>query len=205
MALLSNDEKDRLARYHFESDRNLFAVAHALVRLGLSRHSQVDPGDWQFRLGSYGRPEIAAPGSQLRFSLSHTRGLAVCAVTLNWDIGVDVEETSQGSPIEIADRYFSSREVCDLREIPACRRRRRFFEYWTLKESYSKARGMGLSLPPDRFWFRRDSKQVWRIEFGAEVDDDPTRWHFWSWQIGVLHQLALALGKNLPNTNIEAG
>jgi len=76
MGLLSDEERQRLTRFHFERDRVLFLVAHALLRITLSRYANIDPRAWQFRTGSYGRPEIADPRSRLRFSLSHTRGLA---------------------------------------------------------------------------------------------------------------------------------
>ncbi len=92
-SLLSRNEADRRNRYRFETDRRLFLVSHALLRLGLSRYVDVAPTGWRFVQNGYGKPEIAQPRTDppLRFNLSHTRGMAALAVTLGREIGVDVE------------------------------------------------------------------------------------------------------------------
>jgi 4'-phosphopantetheinyl transferase len=192
-ALLSEDERERMTHFRLGADRRLFLLGHALVRLALSRHSDVDPRDWRFCLGPYGRPEIATPPSRLRFTLSHTRGLAACAVVRDQDIGLDVEDTSCGDAIDVAKHVLSPREIRDYLTEPAAVQPRRFLEYWTLKEAYMKARGFGLSLPFDRFSFYRDRRGGWRIAFAPSFDDDPRRWWFRSWRIGSLHQAALAV------------
>ena len=102
------------------------------------------------RLERVGKPTIAHPKdiAPLSFNLSHTERLIVCLVALDREVGVDAEDTERaGETVEVADRFFSPTEVAALRALPAQSRRRRFFQYWTLKEAYIKARGMGLSLP----------------------------------------------------------
>lgn len=194
LALLSDDERARLVRFRCERDRLLFLVAHALLRITLSRHSNVAPDVWRFCTGSHGRPEIAHPVSRLRFSLSHTPGLAACAVILDHDIGVDVEDLSRGAAIDVAERFFSPREVRDLLETSIASRPHRFLECWTLKEAYVKARGLGLSLPLDRFSVYNSSRGEWRISFEPPLNDDPARWWLWSSRVGTNHQAALAIG-----------
>src|SRR5690606_33310169 len=104
-------------------------------------------------------PDLA-PGQTdvpLVFNLSHTDGLIACAVSRGREVGVDVEWLDRrGGDIDVADRFFSRYEVQALYAQPPERRRDRFFRYWTLKESYIKARGMGLALPLDRFSFELD-------------------------------------------------
>src|SRR3954469_18866541 len=80
-ALLDAEEEERAARFHFDVDRRMYVGAHALLRRALSRHAPFEPASWRFVTRSHGRPEIAAPASRLRFSLSHTRRLVACAVT----------------------------------------------------------------------------------------------------------------------------
>lgn len=201
MALLSNDETQRLARLRFEPDRQLFLVAHALLRAVLSRHEGIDPRAWHFCTGVHGRPEISAPPSRLRFTLTHTRGLAACAVTLDRDIGFDVQHISNDRSIDLAGRVFSPRELHDLRSAPSAVRAVRFFEYWTLKEAYLKARGAGLTLPLDSFSFDRDAQGEWRIAFTTSADNDLGRWKFWSWRVGARHQAALAVSTDAPSLN----
>jgi 4'-phosphopantetheinyl transferase len=193
-SLLSEPEKRRLERFRFEPDRVMFLVARALVRLTLSRCADVRPEAWRFRTGTHGRPEISHPPSRLRFSLSHTKGLAACAVILERDIGLDVEALSREPAIELARRFFSAREADQLARTPIDGRATRFLEYWTLKEAYVKARGLGLSLPLDRFSVYNTTHNTWGISFEAPLNDDPARWWLRSFRVGATHQAALAIG-----------
>jgi 4'-phosphopantetheinyl transferase len=194
LVLLSDDEKGRLTRLRFEPDRAMYLVAHGLLRLTLSRCSGVAPEAWQFRRGSHGRPEIAHPASRLRFSLSHTRGLAACAVVLDREVGVDVEDLSRDPATGVAERFFSPLEADDVLNAPAGTRGIRFLEYWTLKEAYAKARGLGLSLPLNRFSVYNTTGNTWAISFEPPLNDDPARWWLRSFRIGETHQAALAIG-----------
>jgi len=193
--VLSACEMERFQRFRLDRDRQLFLVAHALLRSTLSLYADVEPAAWQFRAGSHARPEIVAPRVPLRFSLAHTSGMAACAVTLEHDIGIDVEEISGDARMEVADRCFSLAELADLGRVSADRRAARFFEYWTLKEAYLKARGVGLSVPLDGFSLRQDVDNSWRIIFESPMNDDPARWSFWSRRVGESHQAALAVSR----------
>ena len=192
LALLSQDERDRLHRLRFDADRAAFLVAHGLLRIALSRYAPVSPQQWTFRADPYGLPSIATPASTLCFSLSHTRGLVACALVHGRSVGVDVEDASRAAPLEVAERYFAAAELGDLRTAPPGERARRFFEYWTLKEAYAKARGLGLALPFDRFEFRREARGTWRIGFAPTPLDDPSDWWFQTWSTPT-HQGAVAL------------
>ncbi len=122
----------------------------------LSRYADVAPRDWPFRIDEHGRPELAARPAgtpDLRFNVSHTNGLVACAVTVGREVGVDVEHTGRRLVHDVAERFFSPREVADLRACPAADQPVVFFDYWTLKESYIKARGLGLALPLRQFSF----------------------------------------------------
>jgi 4'-phosphopantetheinyl transferase len=159
----------------------LFLATRALVRTVLSSYAAVAPADWRFTTGEHGKPRVADPavGPPIHFNLANTPGLVVCAVSLVHElIGVDVERIDR--EVEIAglvERYFSPAEVRALLALPASERSRRFFAYWTLKESYIKARGLGLALPLDRFSFLVDDNAI-SVVFDARVADDATRWRF---------------------------
>jgi 4'-phosphopantetheinyl transferase len=196
VALLSNEERERLVRFRFESDRLLFLISRALVRITLSRHEDVQPEAWRFQVGSHGRPEIALPRSRLRFSLSRRRGLAACAVVLDRDIGLDVEYVSN-LPIDVVEHFFSPRERFDLNSNPLEARKGLFFEYWTLKEAYIKARGLGLSLPMDQFSLVKGVDDRWRVVSDSQLPDESERWLFWSWRMGSDHQMALAIDQTV--------
>jgi 4'-phosphopantetheinyl transferase len=145
--LLSFEEKQREVRFHFEKDRTRYLVTRALVRSVLSRYEVVDPADWVFLSNAYGRPEIdvsMAQGRDLCFSVSHTAGLIVLGVTRGRALGVDVENLrSLEGLVDIAKQVFATTELAELADLPAERQLDRFFQYWTLKEAYIKARGTG--------------------------------------------------------------
>jgi 4'-phosphopantetheinyl transferase len=156
-ALMSADEHERMARFAFERDRRAFVMTRALVRTTLSRYASIAAADWRFIANVHGRPEILdrPPGvPDLRFNLSHTDGLIACAVTVGRDIGVDVEHTGRHLTHDVAARHFAPSEVAALNALSAGDQQKVFFDYWTLKESYIKARGFGLALPLSDFAFK---------------------------------------------------
>lgn len=176
LATLSDEERERQRRFVFERDRKRFLVSHALVRHALSRYAPVAPGDWQFELNPYGRPSIREPAAwrSLQFNLSHTEGRAVVAVAWEMEIGVDVESTTRERDFgEIAERFFSPLEIAQLKSRPEA-----FFDFWTLKEAYIKARGMGLSIPLDSFSIVLENPEQPRILFHEGCPDSAARWRF---------------------------
>jgi len=149
------------------------------------------PEQWTFSTNHYGRPEISPPG-RLRFNLSHTRGLAAVLVALEVDCGVDVEQRRQMRDLfGRATHVFSAAEVDSLRPLSTEGQHERFFDYWTLKESYIKARGMGLSLPLQQFTFSLN--QGITISFDPRMKDDPARWQFERFAPTPDHAMAVAL------------
>jgi len=193
--LMSPDETLKCRRLHFARHRHICLVTRALVRTVLSKYADVDPGAWTFEHNEHGKPEIAAGRCDLplRFNLSHTRGLVACAVALRREVGVDVEWLGRTArTIEVADRYFSPTEVRDLHAAPAGEQRDRFFRYWTLKESYIKARGVGLALPLGQFSFHIDSDPI-RISFDPDPEDDPKSWRFELFRPSSEHLMAAAV------------
>lgn len=194
-ALLDAEEIERRGRFHFERDQRAYAVSHALLRTTLSHYAPVAAADWRFVAGPHGRPEIASPVefTDLRFNLSHTRGAALVGVVRRHDVGVDLESIERANDGDaLAERYFSPQEVGDLRALSDERRREAFFEYWTLKEAYVKARGLGLYLPLDRFSFSFDDRAI-RIACEPELGDEPHRWRFVKWRPGPTFQAAAAV------------
>jgi len=197
---LSADETARYERFKFDRDRHTYLMTHALGRSVLSRYVAVSPEEWQFSKGQFGRPEIASPALDrpLRFNLSRTRGMVVCAVA--WDrfgtreLGVDVENLERANlGLELISRYFAQPEIEVLHQLPEEQQRRRFFDYWTLKEAYLKARGWGLSAPLDKFWFNLEPDQAPRVAFDDSLADDPASWQFNQYTPTPQHLIALAV------------
>ncbi|WP_437302746.1 4'-phosphopantetheinyl transferase family protein [Sorangium sp. So ce388] len=205
--LMAPDEATQQARFLFANNRHEYLLTRALVRTVLSKYAPVAPEAWTFVRNEFGRPSIAGPAGvpPLRFNLSNTQGLIACLVALDRDVGVDVEDTERSnSAMDIADRFFSPAEVRALRAQPSGRQGERFFEYWTLKESYIKARGMGLAIPLDHFSFHLDDGPEIGISFDPRLEDDRAAWQFALYRPSPRHMMAAAVRKGAdPPLSIE--
>lgn len=193
--LLVEEERQKEMRFHFARDRHRYLITRALVRTMLSRYAAVAPQDWRFIEDAYGRPQIVNDDDAARrisFNISHTRRLVVLGVTSARALGVDTEDVRERhAELQIADHYFSPAEVAQLRATPPESQQTRFFEYWTLKESYIKARGLGLSLPLQQFSFDLSQREDVRIGFHEPLEDEPSRWSFWQLQVDGGHYVAV--------------
>ena len=151
---LATDELSRAERFYFEKDRKRFVVARGLLRAILSRYLSIEASQLRFCYSPYGKPALATtPGQDvLSFNVSHSHGLALYAVTRGREIGIDLERVRADLDCEqIAARFFSPRENAVLRALPTELKSKAYFNCWTRKEAYIKARGGGLSLPLDQF------------------------------------------------------
>jgi 4'-phosphopantetheinyl transferase len=150
---LSEDEIARADRFYFEKDRDRFIVARGTLRAILGRYLKRSPHELRFRYSAYGKPSLDDDdGAWLRFNVSHSHELGLIAVTCGREVGVDIEWIRPDVATEqIAERFFSTHEVAALRALPADRQTEAFFNCWTRKEAYIKARGEGLSFPLDKF------------------------------------------------------
>lgn len=203
-ALLDADEHERYERYRVDGAREEFLVGKALVRTTLSRYRPVAPESWRFTANRYGRPDISGGDDDgLTFNLSHTRGLAALAVARHCDLGVDVETVGRESAVrDLAGRYFAPAEATYVRAADGPALHERFFAFWTLKEAYIKARGMGLALPLDGFSFDLTGSAP-TIGFAPSCPDDPARWTFLRRRMSAEHRLALAVSPANPAVPIR--
>jgi 4'-phosphopantetheinyl transferase len=184
--LLNAEEREQEPRFYFERDRRRYLITRALVRTVLSRYTSIHPREWIFSANSYGRPEIAnaeARDASLSINISHTHSLIILGVTKGRALGVDVENFRERDvSMDVAERYFAPQEVATLNAAPLHEQQYRFFEYWTFKESYIKARGMGLSLSLDKFSFYYPGDSEVGIEIDPELADTSARWQFWQFR-----------------------
>ena len=151
---LIGNEVTRADRFCFERDCTRFTVAPGVLRAILGRYLHRDPACLRFRYNRFGKPEIdiAQGAVSLCFNMSHSADLALYAVALGREVGVDVEEVRDGVEYApIAAYAFSPNENEALRMLTPHQRTAGFFNCWTRKEAYIKARGMGLSLPLNQF------------------------------------------------------
>jgi len=152
--LLAADEQRRAESFHFDRDRSHYIVARGILRNILGLYVRQPPDSLRFSYTPFGKPDLHDAGSfeTLRFNLSHAGAVVLYAVTRDREVGIDVEYVRADMDCEeIAEHFFSQREVETLRALPPDLQSRAFFNCWTRKEAYIKARGEGLSLPLDEF------------------------------------------------------
>jgi 4'-phosphopantetheinyl transferase len=154
LQVLDAEERTRGEEFHRASDRAKYVSAHAALRIVLAHYAGCDPHDLCFHPGEYGKPAIDRSRElpDIRFNLSHSGDLAAIAVTEALEVGIDIERIEPArANTAVAKRFFSDREVSDLMKLREEERTLGFFNCWTRKEAYIKARGEGLSLPLDCF------------------------------------------------------
>ena len=206
---LAPDERARYERYVPAQARHEFLVTRVLCRKVLAELLGEAPESLAFDVGAYGKPALRVGGREgetLAFNLSNTNGLVACAVARSralpggraLEIGVDVENMDRKTEtLSVADRFFSRSEVDALFALPSHAQQRRFFELWTLKEAYIKARGLGLAIPLGSFSFSLELPGAPRIGFDATLEDDPEAWWFEQAFPSSTHALALAVRRSV--------
>lgn len=197
--ILAADERSAARRFRRATDRQHFVISRALVRLVLSNHFPIPAGDWRFDRDSNGKPSIVAPASlpPVRFSLSRTQGLVACLISLSAEAAVDVEKIEYNQDLAlVARQVLSLDEQRALSVLSGRDWTTRFFDHWTLKEAYAKARGLGLSLPLNDIGFELKPDNTIRAHFASRLSDDPSAWVFWRRHLSPQHTISVAAKKD---------
>ncbi|MEE9452495.1 MAG: 4'-phosphopantetheinyl transferase superfamily protein [Gammaproteobacteria bacterium] len=154
-ALLSEDERQRAQRFYFAKHRRRFTMARAGLRKILSHYLPAPPENVHFSYGQHGKPAVDCSQSDLdvRFNVSHSHEMALYAITVAVEIGIDIEKisTRKFSYQELAQRYFAEDECTQLLSLAKSQQESAFFHIWTQKEAFIKALGQGLAYPLDKF------------------------------------------------------
>ena len=195
LAWLQAKEIVRYERLVQQRHRLEFLLGKWLTRICLSEYTGLAMGDWQFTYNAYGKPQpreglgVQAP----YFNLSHSHGCAVLAVGRTPELGVDIEFTGRKRRVaQIAHRYFAEEEIQALLALPHSDQLSRFYELWSLKEAYIKARGLGLAIPLRSFAYSFSPE---RLELNEMSRSSAAQWRWQTWQLytGQLYALALAV------------
>ena len=155
--LLSDDELRRSARLP-ERFGSRFVAGRAFLRRVVSSYVGRHPSEVQFGYGPQGKPELIGDPATLRFSLSHSRGLAVCAIAPRRAIGVDVEAVTDTLFLDrISKRFFAPDECAALANAEGPRERNRVFALaWTKREAALKMLELPLATPREQLAIDRE-------------------------------------------------
>lgn len=169
-ARLSRDEQERADRFKFAQDRRRYVVAHVALRAILAAYLKVSAENLQFGEGQYGKPRLAGAVSEsaFEFNLAHSHERALIAVGQARVVGVDIEFVKRDFAFhDVANHFFTKREVVALTALPQPLQRQGFYKCWTSKEALLKAKGVGLTGALDEVKIICDAGN--RVEIKAAV------------------------------------
>jgi 4'-phosphopantetheinyl transferase len=196
-AILSQVELDRNQRFRFAKDRHRDLISRALLRTELGKVLSLPADAIELEAGTHGKPQLTSTlqstGEPLTFNVSHAGDWVILALS-SQPVGIDIEYTPRNNDVmAVAGRYFYGAELKELQAFSPDEQRERFFDYWTLKEAYIKARGEGISLGLANFGFSIASANAIRISMKPCLNDCPDDWQFWSLTLENDYRLGLAL------------
>ncbi|MBU5488602.1 4'-phosphopantetheinyl transferase superfamily protein [Clostridium sp. MSJ-8] len=166
LKLISKEKLDKINRYRFREDYLRSLYGDILVRFEIIKQLGIANSDIKFTLNKYGKPYIEGYNN-LFFNISHSEDWVICAIS-DEEVGVDIEKIEK-APVEVAEHYFHSREYKLIRSKASEEVDEYFYKMWTLKESYIKWIGKGLSKQLDSFSINEDINNEFYIEENKEL------------------------------------
>lgn len=130
-------ERDRATRFRFPDVQRRWIAGRAVLRRLLERYTGIPAAEMCFARGEFGKPYLA--GSRVYFNMSDSGDVALYAVTLDAEIGVDVERIRAIDGANISRRFLPEPEAAAVLADPES-----FFRVWTRREAYLKCIGVGL-------------------------------------------------------------
>jgi 4'-phosphopantetheinyl transferase len=151
--ILSTDERTRADRFRAVGDRARFVAARGALRRILARYTGERPEHLLFSYGRWGKPRLEPAGraKRMEFNVSHSGQIVLIAFASGRRLGVDVEKILPVAENDerLSRSWLSELELSEMSTMDAPARTRAFYSLWTRREAYLKARGEGLSLPPE--------------------------------------------------------
>ncbi len=193
LSKISEEEQQQYRKFYFDKDRRLYLLSHALLRMAIAHYCDCSVHEISFGKNKYGKPFLLND-SQLRFNLSHSNKATAIALHKNHDLtlGIDIECHNKNEDIiDLAFHYFSQDECSLLKQYPIEEQLNVFFKLWSLKESYIKSIGKGLSIDLDSFSFSSLEKGI-TVEH-CNADEQQKHWRFFQSPIYKEYMMALAI------------
>ncbi len=179
--ILSDDEKEKAAKFKFDIHREQAVISRGVLRTLLGKYIKKHPHDLRFGYTEFGKPFLKE-NSSLGFNVSHSGNRAIFGFVHHAEIGVDIEKRKDDFEVmEIAQHFFSSDEILALENLPQIQRISAFYRCWTRKESFIKAKGSGLSFPLASFSVSldMDNAELLRTDWDAVEKGE---WRMFSFQ-----------------------
>ncbi|HEY9062081.1 MAG TPA: 4'-phosphopantetheinyl transferase superfamily protein [Pseudobacteroides sp.] len=195
MSCVSSEKQARIKKYRMQEDALRALFGDLMVRYVICTRLNLTNEELFFKLNDYGKPYLLG-NTDFNFNISHSGEWVVCIADSS-PAGIDVEGI-RSMDMKIAERFFSKDELIDINSKQPCDRVDYFFQLWTLKESYIKACGKGLSIPLDSFSIRMAANNIY-----VEDSNGSSKWFFKQYDIGEGYKMAACSMHNKFPDNVE--
>lgn len=162
---IDSEKRHRIERFINKKDKIRTLIGEILVRSIIIRELNIENEYIKFEKNQYGKPYLLGY-PDFNFNISHSEDFVVCAVDSK-PVGIDIEVVKCIEYKDIAQNFFTEREFNYIVKQKSDIQLSRFYEIWTLKESYMKCLGKGFSIPLKSFSVCMDEYENIRV-----IDDN---------------------------------
>ncbi|MEQ6356263.1 4'-phosphopantetheinyl transferase superfamily protein [Lysinibacillus sp. M3] len=188
-------KKEQLNKFFYKEDKYRSILSDVLVRYICLKELKIRISELEFEKNLYGKPYLKN-NSDFHFNISHSGKWIVCAVG-STSLGVDIEEIKE---IDLGiTKFFSEWENNYIHDGNDIEKWERFFDIWTLKESYIKAVGKGMSINLDSFTIMYDGIIPRLISSVSEQE----KYYFKQYNISIAYKLSVCSLSNKFPREIE--
>lgn len=143
---LDSQERTKAEKFSSVLLKDRYVAAHGRLRHILASYVQEKPERLLFAKAAQGKPYLVHH-AELSFNLSHTGDFMAVAVARNCQLGIDIEQIKARANFSaLVKRCFSATEAAYWQQLAEAEQTRQFYQFWTRKEAFVKATGLGISL-----------------------------------------------------------
>lgn len=180
--LISEQRQQNISKKLFDKDKISSLFSELLLFKVLKDYYYLNPSDLIIKKTKYNKPYLANIDN-VHYNISHSGDWVVCAVS-PVPVGVDIEKIVD-IDFSLISKYYSTKEIHEFKKVPKQHKLACFYNLWTLKESYIKAVGMGLSIPLDSFSIIKESNSF------KLVSQNKVNYNFKQYEIDAEYKLSV--------------
>lgn len=167
LCFVSDEKRKRINKFYRFEDAQRSLLGDVLSRFAIYKRTGLRNDELTFRINEYGKPLLSKLNT-VHFNISHAGRWVVCAIDDN-PVGIDVE-VIKAIDFIIAEKFFSNQEYKLLKNQREDIKLKYFYLIWSLKESYIKAEGKGLSIPLNSFTIEMQNRNIRLITHNGKSD-----------------------------------
>jgi 4'-phosphopantetheinyl transferase len=188
------EKKRKIEKFVHKKDKIRTLIGEILIRTIICEDLSISNRNITFKKNKYGKPYLIGYHN-FQFNISHSEDYVVCAID-NKPIGIDIEKIKPIEYKEIAQSFFSMSEFGYIVKEDLNNQVKKFYEMWTLKESYIKCTGQGLSIPLNSFSIVFNQYETIKVI----IDNDYTEHVFNRFDIASGYKMAVcSVNKEVSN------